>query len=128
MFFCTGMYSCIAGFMDPGEPLEECVRREVAEEVALLPNKQNIWRKKENFVSQVGLEVGEVSYIGSQHWPFPAGSVMIGCHAQVGKPSFPDVSPQILFACCFSPNLPLLLFLSKSSKLRCPLGFARPDS
>ena len=27
------MYSCIAGFMDPGEPLEECVRREVAEEV-----------------------------------------------------------------------------------------------
>jgi len=47
-----GMYSCIAGFMDPGEPLEECVRREVAEEV--------------------GLEVGEVSYIGSQHWPFPA--------------------------------------------------------
>ena len=31
-----GMYSCIAGFMDPGEPLEECVRREVAEEVRAL--------------------------------------------------------------------------------------------
>ena len=30
------MYSCIAGFMDPGEPLEECVRREVAEEVRAL--------------------------------------------------------------------------------------------
>ena len=33
---CPGMYSCIAGFMDPGEPLEECVRREVAEEVRAL--------------------------------------------------------------------------------------------
>jgi NAD+ diphosphatase len=62
--------------MDPGEPLEECVRREVAEEV---PCVKNINIKK----TQVGLEVGEVSYIGSQHWPFPAGSVMIGCHAQV---------------------------------------------
>jgi len=68
-----GMYSCIAGFMDPGEPLEECVRREVAEEV--------------------GLEVGEVSYIGSQHWPFPAGSVMIGCHAQALPGQTPDPCP-----------------------------------
>ena len=37
--FCTGMYSCIAGFMDPGEPLEECVRREVAEEVKACPTE-----------------------------------------------------------------------------------------
>ena len=42
MVFCTGMYSCIAGFMDPGEPLEECVRREVAEEVAACPTEY-IW-------------------------------------------------------------------------------------
>ena len=42
MWFCTGMYSCIAGFMDPGEPLEECVRREVAEEVAYCPTEY-IW-------------------------------------------------------------------------------------
>ena len=46
MFFCTGMYSCIAGFMDPGEPLEECVRREVAEEVPcvkkFIKNSQSI--------------------------------------------------------------------------------------
>lgn len=66
-----GMYSCIAGFMDVGETLEDCVRREVAEEV--------------------GLEVGDVRYLTSQHWPFPAGSIMIGCHAE----ALPDqtVSP-----------------------------------
>ena len=38
---CPGMYSCIAGFMDPGEPLEECVRREVAEEVRALISHQH---------------------------------------------------------------------------------------
>ena len=37
------MYSCIAGFMDPGEPLEECVRREVAEEVK---QQYKLWCKK----------------------------------------------------------------------------------
>jgi len=58
-----GMYSCIAGFLDVGETLEDCVRREVAEEV--------------------GLEVEKVTYLASQHWPFPAGSLMIGCQAEV---------------------------------------------
>lgn len=66
-----GMYSCIAGFLDAGEALEDCVKREVAEEV--------------------GLEIQSVSYKSSQHWPFPAGSVMIGCHAQVmGDSPTPD--------------------------------------
>merc|ERR1712117_110166 len=66
-----GMYSCIAGFLDAGEAIEDCVRREVAEEV--------------------GLEITSVSYKSSQHWPFPAGSVMIGCHAQVnGDTPTPD--------------------------------------
>jgi len=57
-----GMYSCIAGFLDVGETLEDCVKREVAEEV--------------------GLEVGKITYLASQHWPFPAGSLMIGCQAE----------------------------------------------
>jgi len=61
--FPPGMFSCVAGFLDAGETLEDCVRREVAEEV--------------------GLEVENVSYRSSQHWPFPAGSLMIGCHALV---------------------------------------------
>lgn len=53
-----GMYSLLAGFMEPGETLEAAVRREVAEET--------------------GVAVGEVSYLASQPWPFPA-SLMIGC-------------------------------------------------
>jgi len=66
----AGMYSCIAGFLDPGETLEECVRREAAEEV--------------------GVEVEKVIYLGSQHWPFPAGSLMIGCQAQANPGQEPD--------------------------------------
>jgi NAD+ diphosphatase len=53
-------YSALAGFVEPGESLEECVRREVREEV--------------------GIELGEIRYFGSQPWPFP-NSLMIGFHA-----------------------------------------------
>jgi NAD+ diphosphatase len=53
-----GMYSLLAGFMEPGETIEAAVRREVFEETAI--------------------EVGEVRYLASQPWPFPS-SVMIGC-------------------------------------------------
>jgi NAD+ diphosphatase len=56
-----GRYSTLAGFVDPGESLEDAVRREVAEEV--------------------GVEIGEVSYLGNQPWPFPA-SLMIGFFAR----------------------------------------------
>ncbi len=49
--FPAGMYSALAGFVEPGESLEQCVRREVLEEV--------------------GVEVGEPSYFASQPWPFP---------------------------------------------------------
>jgi len=53
-----GMYSLLAGFMEPGETIEAAVRREVYEETAV--------------------RVGEVSYLASQPWPFPS-SLMIGC-------------------------------------------------
>lgn len=53
-----GMYSLLAGFVEPGETLEAAVRREVVEEA--------------------GVVVGEVGYLASQPWPFPA-SLMIGC-------------------------------------------------
>ena len=59
--FPPGMYSCLAGFLEPGETIEDAVRRELAEES--------------------GITTGFVSYLGSQPWPFPA-SVMIGCLAQ----------------------------------------------
>jgi NAD+ diphosphatase len=52
-----GRFSTLAGFVEPGESLADAVRREVKEEV--------------------GLEVGDVSYAGSQPWPFPS-SLMLG--------------------------------------------------
>jgi NAD+ diphosphatase len=56
----AGRYSTIAGFVEPGESLEEAVVREVAEET--------------------GVQVGEVTYDSSQPWPFPS-SLMLGFHA-----------------------------------------------
>ena len=56
-----GMYSTLAGFMEPGETVEAAVRREVAEET--------------------GIRIGRVRYLSSQPWPFPA-SLMLGCHAE----------------------------------------------
>ncbi len=53
-----GMYSLLAGFVEPGEALEAAVRREVLEES--------------------GIHVGAVRYLASQPWPFPA-SLMFGC-------------------------------------------------
>jgi NAD+ diphosphatase len=53
-------YSCLAGFVEPGESAEMSVAREVLEEV--------------------GIEVHDVTYVSSQPWPFP-GSIMLGFHA-----------------------------------------------
>lgn len=56
-----GMYSCLAGFVEPGESIEEAARREVKEES--------------------GIRLGHVRYHSSQPWPFP-NSLMMGCHAE----------------------------------------------
>jgi NAD+ diphosphatase len=55
------LYSAFAGFVEPGESMEEAVRRELREEV--------------------NLEVGDVTYHATQPWPFPS-SLMLGCYAQ----------------------------------------------
>lgn len=57
----AGRYSTLAGFCEPGETLEDAVRREVAEET--------------------GVVVGEVTYVGNQPWPLPA-SLMVGFHGR----------------------------------------------
>lgn len=70
--FPPGMYSALAGFMEPGETIEEAVRREVMEEA--------------------GLAVRDVAYALSQPWPFPS-SLMIGCFATADTDSVtPDAT------------------------------------
>lgn len=59
--FPAGIYSCLAGFIEPGETIEDAVRRETFEES--------------------GVRIGAVRYLSSQPWPFPS-SLMIGCHAE----------------------------------------------
>lgn len=59
--FVSGVYSTLAGFAEPGESAEDCLVREVREEVAV--------------------EVGNIHYVGSQCWPFPH-SMMLGFHAE----------------------------------------------
>ncbi len=59
--FQAAMYSTLAGFVEPGESLEDCVRREVFEEA--------------------GVRVGRVTYHSSQPWPFPA-SIMLGFYGE----------------------------------------------
>jgi NAD+ diphosphatase len=59
--FPPGMFSALAGFVEPGETIEEAVRREPMEEASV--------------------KVGEVTYYATQPWPFPS-SLMIGCFAK----------------------------------------------
>lgn len=58
-------YSALAGFVEPGESIEEAVAREVFEEA--------------------GVRVRDVSYVASQPWPFPS-SLMLGCHSHADDP------------------------------------------
>ena len=59
--FVATMWSCLAGFVEPGESIEDAVHRETLEEA--------------------GISCGRVVYFASQPWPFPT-SLMIGCHAE----------------------------------------------
>jgi NAD+ diphosphatase len=86
--FAEGVYSTIAGFVEPGESLEEAVVREIREEV--------------------GVEVRNVRYFGSQPWPFP-NSLMIGFLAEYAGGELRIDPSEIEDARWFTPDdLPLL--------------------
>ncbi len=74
--FPPGVLSCLAGFVEPGETIEDAVRREVFEETSV--------------------HVEKVRYVASQPWPFPS-SIMIGCWAQAMSEEI-KIDPQELEA------------------------------
>jgi NAD+ diphosphatase len=87
--FAPGMYSALAGFVEPGETIEDCVRREVREEV--------------------NVEIGPPVYFASQSWPFPH-SLMIAFNAEYAggdmRPSDPEIEDAKWFPIDNLPALP----------------------
>lgn len=79
--FSEGKYSVLAGFVEYGETFEECVRREVYEEV--------------------GIEIKNIKYFGSQPWPFP-NSMMVGFTAEYLDGEIEEDGEEIVHADWFS--------------------------
>jgi NAD+ diphosphatase len=78
-----GTYALLAGFVEPGESMEEAVRREIEEEV--------------------GVAVDRIKYFGSQPWPFPH-SLMIGFTAQYAGGEIAVDGIELADARWFSPH------------------------
>lgn len=76
-------FSALAGFVEPGESLEECVAREVKEEV--------------------GIEIDDIRYFGSQPWPFPH-SMMIGFQAKYVSGDITIQEEEIVEAGWYGPD------------------------
>ncbi len=94
--FVSGLYSVLAGFVEAGETLEECVKREIREEA--------------------GIEVKNIKYFGSQPWPFP-NSLMLAFTAehesgeiQIGEDEIEDAR---WFGAEEVPNIPGKLSISR---------------
>ena len=86
--FKPGVFSALAGFVEPGETLEECAKREVREEV--------------------GIEIANLRYFHSQPWPFP-NSLMMAFFADYAGGSLKPDPNEIEAADWFSPDaLPVL--------------------
>ncbi len=79
--FPAGNYSALAGFVEPGETIEEAVARETFEEA--------------------GVRVRDVTYVMCQPWPFPS-SLMIGCHAYADDPAVTIDKNELDDACWFT--------------------------
>jgi NAD+ diphosphatase len=81
--FPSAFYSVLAGFVEPGETFEECVHREVREEV--------------------GIEVTNLRYFGSQPWPFPH-SLMVGFTAEYAEGDLAIEEKEIVHAAWFDAD------------------------
>lgn len=95
--FPTGMYSVLAGFVEAGESLEACVHREIREEV--------------------GIEVRDLVYFGSQSWPFPH-SLMVAFIARHARGEITADPSEIVDAGWYGrdrlPDLPLSVSIARS--------------
>jgi len=91
-----GRYSAVAGFVEPGETLEDAVRRETREEV--------------------GVEVGNIRYFGSQPWPFPH-SLMVAFTAEYAggdvRPDGEEIVEAQWFEASALPKLPPSVSISR---------------
>ena len=94
--FRRDFYGLVAGFVETGESLEECVAREVREET--------------------GLEIGNIRYFGSQPWPYPMG-LMVGFHADYRGGDIQLVDGELRDAAFFSrdhlPTIPEKLSMAR---------------
>jgi len=94
--FPAGMYSALAGFVEPGESLEQCVQREAAEEV--------------------GVRVSNIRYFASQSWPFPH-SLMIAfvCDWESGeiRPQEGEIEAANWFKVLQLPKLPSRISIAR---------------
>ena len=94
--FPPGMYSALAGFVEPGETLEQCLAREVAEEV--------------------GVQVSRIRYFASQPWPFP-NSLMIAfvCDWASGeiRPQAGEIEAAHWFSVLQLPKLPSRISIAR---------------
>jgi NAD+ diphosphatase len=97
--FAGGHFSTLAGFVEPGETIEEAVRREVLEEVRL--------------------RVGAVRYFASQPWPFPS-NLMIGCYAEAETREIAVDGHEILTARWFERALVNKILSGESNEVSLP--------
>lgn len=95
----AGMYSLLAGFVEPGETIEAAVRREVREEA--------------------GVHVGAVSYLASQPWPFPS-SLMLGCRGEAASRTITLDPAELEAAMWVSRERLAAVFAGQDTEMRAP--------